>query len=102
MAGKSLIDDSMSGIGNKGGGGGGGGGKGKSGGSNDKIKMIVAVVGLVAGLCLIGYSQGMFDSILKSKPKDVTKTFTPEQQETYKKAQQEKERLDREVPPSGS
>lgn len=98
---KSLLDDSMSKIGTKGGEPGkpskGGGG----GPSADRIKLIVAVVVLAIGVGLIAWSQGWFD-FLKPAPPDITKTFTPEQQEAYKKADAEKAKLEKEIPPSGS
>lgn len=95
---KSLIDESMAGIGDK-----NAGRKAatSSKASADRIKLIVAIVVLTIGLGLIGYSQGLFD-FMKPKPPDITKTFTPEQQEAYRKADEMKEKLNREIPPSGS
>lgn len=98
---KSLIDESMAGVGVKNPGGRPGKSEGAAKAAADRIKLIVAVVVLTIGLGLIGYSQGLFD-FLKPKPPDITKTFTPEQQEAYRKADEAKEKLNKEVPPSGS
>lgn len=98
---KSLIDESMSGIGDKNAARKGGKTEGAAKASADRIKLVVAIVVLTVGVGLIGYSQGLFD-FLKPKPVDITTTFTPEQQEAYKKADAAKEKLNKEVPPSGS
>lgn len=98
---KSLIDESMAVIGDKNAVKKPGKSEGAAKASADRIKLIIAIVVLTIGVGLIGYSQGWFD-FLKPKPPDITKTFTPEQQEAYKKADAEKEKLNKEIPPSGS
>lgn len=96
---KSLIDDSMQGVGVKGAGGAKGKGKG---GSTDTIKVAAAVAVLVIGLGLIGWSQGLFDGFLKPKREDPMKSITAEQKAQIQKAEKDREKLEKQIPPSGS
>lgn len=93
----SLVEESMSSIGSK-----SSGGKTSGDGGKDRIKIIAAVIMLVLGLGLIAYTQGMFDFATKPKYVDPLTQMTPEQKAKYEATEKARERLMKEIPPSGS